>query len=133
MLAFEEELKKIQFLLNGWLVKYLSNLEATKAEVSEQHFLFTFPPLPLSFLSSLSWPDPRVHPAFAEASEWRWIPTVCQGFDGATPQKRKACAPAPAADEVSQWDFNAANCGWVSGLRPWKPIVAACIVPGDLL
>lgn len=36
-------------------------------------------------------------------------------------------------DELSQWDFDAANYGWVSGLRHWNPIVAVCIVPRDLL
>lgn len=105
----------------GWLPQQPRRLQMQKSHGS------TFPPLsptphprpPLSS-TSRSQPDPRVHPVFAEASKWRWISTACRGFDDDTPLKRKTGARAPLADELIQWDFDTANCGWVSSLGALK-------------
>lgn len=78
------------------------------------------PLLPPTPPSPRSQPDPRVHPVFAEASKWSWISTACRGFDDDTPLKRQTGARAPLADKLVQWDFDTANCGWVSSLGALK-------------
>lgn len=53
--GFWRGIKSKYSLLNGWLTDYLSSSEATEAEISEQHFLFTILLSPVPLFSLLAW------------------------------------------------------------------------------
>lgn len=107
-----------------WLPQQLESHRCRNLQESTYSSLSSSPPT--LFLLLAPWFDPRVHPKsllrLPNGDEsWRCV------RDLTTLRHRSRKAGAPRMNWLN--GIFDANCGWVSGLGPWNPIVVQALCP----